>query len=102
MMKSITITEIMDDLRAAEEMVRQFERQYWLSSADFYTLYEQGLLDDGENLEDFTLWSSFYKIKQLREQQLQQISQQRLSQLPRKNNLHILNMPEPVLTFPSG
>ena len=102
MMKTVTITEILDDLRSAEEIVRQFERQYWLSSADFHNLYQQGLLDNGENLEDFTLWSSFYQIKQLREKQLQQLSQQRLAQLPRRNNLHILNIPEPVLTLPIG
>lgn len=67
----ITITEIIDALRAAEEMIRQFERRYWLSSADFYELYQQGLVDDGENSEDFALWSGFYMIKTDREAALQ-------------------------------
>ena len=59
----ITITEILDDLRAADEITRRFERRYWLSSADFYELYQQGLLDDGEHNEDFAEWSAFYQIK---------------------------------------
>ena len=62
-MSTVTITEILDDLRAADKITRRFERRYWLSSADFYELYRQGLLDDGEHTEDFTLWASFYEIK---------------------------------------
>jgi hypothetical protein len=62
-MTTVTITEILDDLRAADEITRRFERRYWLSSADFYELYSQGLLDDGEHTEDFALWAGFYEIK---------------------------------------
>lgn len=67
MMTDITITEILDDLRAADETTRRFERRYWLSSADFYELYQQGLLDDGEHTEDFAMWAGFYRIKLDRE-----------------------------------
>ena len=80
-MNQVTITEILDDLRAADEMTRRYERRYWLSSADFHDLYQQGLLDDGENLEDFTLGASFYQIKIRREADLQNLSQRRLEQL---------------------
>ena len=66
-MSSVTITEILDDLRAADEITRRYERRYWLSSADFYGLYSQGLLDDGEHTDDFALWAGFYEIKQDRE-----------------------------------
>ena len=45
-MAAVTITEILDDLRAADEITRRFEWRYWLSSADFYELYSQGLLVD--------------------------------------------------------
>ncbi len=69
--QSVTIGEIIDDLRAAEEMIRRFERRYWLSSADFYQFYQQGMLDDGENLEDFATWAGFYTIKLDREIALQ-------------------------------
>lgn len=77
----VTITEIIDDLRAAEEMVRRFERLYWLSSADFYDLYAQGLLDDGENSEDFAVWAGFHLIKVDREAALQALSHERTAKL---------------------
>jgi hypothetical protein len=65
-----TIPETLDDLRAADEIIRRYERQYGLSSADFYARYSQGRLDDGENLEDFTEWAAFYKLKLRRGQAL--------------------------------
>lgn len=80
-MTVVTMTEVMDDLRAAEEQIRRFERRYWLSSADFYELYSQGLLDNGEHTDDFALWAAFYEIKQDRESALQTLSQERLRQL---------------------
>lgn len=66
-MTTATITEILDDLRAADEITCRFERRHWLSSADFYKLYSQGLLDDGEHTDDFALWAAFYEIKLDRE-----------------------------------
>lgn len=81
MATSVTITEIIDDLRAADEITRRFERHYWLSSSDFYELYSQGLLDDGEHTEDFALWAGFYEIKLDRERALQQLSRDRLHHL---------------------
>jgi len=95
----ITITEIIDDLRAADEITRRFERKYWLSSADFYDLYQSGLLDDGENLEDYTLWAGFFQIKQDRESALATLSHQRLTQLRvamQETKIHIRPL-EPVL-----
>lgn len=74
-MSSVTITEILDDLRAADEVTRRYERRYWLSSADFYGLYSQGLLDDGEHTDDFALWAGFYEIKQDREKARSGLSQ---------------------------
>lgn len=50
-MKAVTITEILNDLRAADEVTRRFERRYWLSSAD--------------------LWAAFCEVKRDREQDLQ-------------------------------
>jgi hypothetical protein len=77
-MTSVTITEILDDLRAADETTRRFERRYWLSSADFYELYTQGMLDDGEHTEDFAVWAAYHEIKLDREKDLQQLSRARL------------------------
>jgi hypothetical protein len=81
MMIEATITEILDDLRASDEITRRFERRYWLSSADFYTLYQSGQLDDGEHAEDFAMWAGFYQIKLDREASLDKLSQVRLNQL---------------------
>jgi len=84
-MTSYTITEILDDLRAADETTRRFERRYWLSSADFYDLYQQGLLDDGEHAEDFAVWAAYHEIKQDRELTLQQLSGERKKKLRRQS-----------------
>lgn len=63
----ITLTQSLDDLRTADEITRRFERRYWLSSTDFYELYRQGLLDDGERTEDYALWAGFHLINQGRQ-----------------------------------
>jgi hypothetical protein len=76
-----TITQVLDDLRAADEITRTFERRYWLSSADFYRLYMQGLLDDGEHTDDFAEWSAYFQVKQDREAVLQTLSEERLRHL---------------------
>jgi len=73
-MATVTLSEILDDLRAADQTLRKFEQRYWLSSDVFYELYSQGRLDDGENLEDFSEWAGFYKIKQHREELLHSTS----------------------------
>ena len=78
--------EILDDLRAADEITRQFERRYWISSSDFYELYSQGLLDNGEHTEDFALWAAFCEIKRDREKDLQELSQKRLRQLRERSD----------------
>ena len=103
-MSTITITEILDDLRAADEITRRFERRYWLSSADFYGLYSQGLLDDGEHVEDFTLWAAFYEIKQDREKDLQRLSEERLRQLRKQSDQALIQIDprEPALEVASA
>jgi hypothetical protein len=95
-----TITEILDDLRAAHEIIRRYERRYWLSSEDFHRLYTQGLLDDGEHLEDLTEWAAFYKLKLRREDALQQISRRRVEALRRaeQGDAVKLDRPEPEFT----
>jgi glycogen debranching enzyme len=80
-MTEVTITQILDDLRAADEITRRFERRYWLDSADFYDLYMQGRLDDGEHIEDFAMWAGFYEVKRDRETALKQLSRERVRQL---------------------
>jgi len=100
----VTMTEILDDLRAADEITRRFERHYWLSSADFYALYQSGQLDDGEHLEDFSMWAAYHEIKQEREADLQALSHARLEQLraESKDKPLVLDPPEPSLQVTAG
>ena len=66
MARKLTVSEIIDDLRVVDEAIRRFERLYGLSSDQFFELYSQGLLDDGEHLHDFGQWAGFCKLRQRR------------------------------------
>jgi hypothetical protein len=98
-MATITLSDILDDLRAADQALRKFEQRYWISSTHFYELYSQGLLDDGEHLEDFSEWAGYYKLKLKREAALEQLSQQRLKRLQSRASDGIIELTpeEPVL-----
>jgi hypothetical protein len=80
-MSDITVGEILDDLRIAEEVIRKFERRYWITSEQFYELYNQGLLDNGEHSEDFSEWAGFYKLKMRRESAFRKLSRKRLEDI---------------------
>lgn len=98
-MATITLSEILDDLRAADQALRKFEQRYWLSSEVFYDLYSQGLLDDGSHLEDFAEWAGHYKLKLKREAALKAMSEKRVGDLRRqaKGETIDLSLQEPVL-----
>jgi hypothetical protein len=100
-MATLTLSDILDDLRVAEEGLHKFERRYWISSADFYDLYSKGLLDDGENAEDFAEWAGHYKLKQKRQAALEQISRQRLEALRQQSNQQPIRLTpaEPALNL---
>lgn len=66
-MMTLTLSDILDDLQATEEGLHKFERRLWISSDDFYALYSQGALDDGENAAAFAEWAGHYKLKQKRQ-----------------------------------
>ena len=98
-MSEITIGEILDDLRVAQEVLRKFERRYWITSEQFYELYNQGLLDNGEHAEDFSEWAGFYKLKMRREAAFQKLSQKRLEQMKASTpkGVIFLEPPEPIV-----
>jgi hypothetical protein len=102
-MATITLSDILDDLRAADQVLRKFEQRYWVSSDVFYDLYSQGRLDDGENLEDFSEWAGFYKIKQHREEMLRQFSRQRVAELSRSDEDELVRLApqEPLIEVPA-
>ena len=101
-MKTITLSDILEDLQAADQVLRRFEQRYWLSSRQFYQLYTEGALDDGEHSEDFAEWAGFYKLKLKREQALEQLSQERVASLPRKDGTNLIEIApaEPALQIP--
>jgi hypothetical protein len=98
-MATIALSDILDDLRATDQALRKFEQRYWISSDIFYELYSQGLLDDGENLEDFSEWAGFYKIKQHREELLRQFSRRRITEpgVVGRDGLIYLTPQEPLI-----
>ena len=102
-MATITLSDILDDLRAADQALRKFEQRYWLSSEVFYDLYSQGRLDNGEHVEDFSEWAGFYKIKQHREELLRQLSEQRVDELSALSEDDMLELAprEPVIQIPA-
>ena len=65
----LTLAEIIQDLHALEIRLRAYERKYGITSADFYNLYQQGLLDDEgfEQSTEFARWASAYALKLKRE-----------------------------------
>jgi len=69
-MTTLTLSDTLrvDDLRVEEEGLHKFERRYWISSDDFFKLYSQGQLDDGDagRAEDFAEWAGHYKLRQKR------------------------------------
>ena len=101
-MSAITIGDVLDDLRAADQALRRFEQRYWLSSDVFYDLYSQGRLDDGEHLDDFTEWAGFYKIRQHREELLRQFSRRRVAELSTTGEREFVSLGpgEPLITVP--
>lgn len=62
-----TMTEILDDLRVAEEAMRRFENQFQMTSEEFFSLYQQGKLDNGEHRQEFSEWAGFCQIQQDRQ-----------------------------------
>lgn len=96
-MTTLTLSDILDDLRMAEEGLHKFERRYWISSDDFFKLYSQGQLDDGENAEDFAEWAGHYKLRQKRLAGLEQLSKQRLETLRQHSERIRLTPAEPAL-----
>ncbi len=82
----MTLADIIQDLHALEARLREYEAKYGIASADFYELYQQGLLDD-EGLEqtlEFTRWASAYEMKLEREEAFRKISQRFISSLRAK------------------
>ena len=88
----ITLNTLLDDLQIAEQSLRRFEQRYCLSSEIFYELYTNGVLDDGNSLEEFAEWAGHYKLKSKREAKLKQYSQERIRLLRQQYKDNIIRL----------
>lgn len=73
--RAFSLTDVLDDFRTAEEGLHKFERRYWISSEQFFQLYEEGALDDGEHLEDFAEWAEHYRLRRKRQMAFEEYRQ---------------------------
>ncbi|MBV7327662.1 hypothetical protein KFU94_05265 [Chloroflexi bacterium TSY] len=98
-MGTLTLSDILDDLQNADRVLRRFEQRYWISTGQFYDLYSQGQLDNGDHAEEFAEWAGYYKLKLKRERALEELSRQRVTQLRSQASGDILQLApvEPVL-----
>ena len=101
-MGSIALSDILEDLRSADQALRKFEQRYWLSSEVFNELYSQGLLDNSSHAEDFAEWAGHYKLKLKRETALNRLSRCRLEELRSHAGGQTIDLApqEPVVDLP--
>lgn len=95
------LSDIIEDLHALDIRLLTYEKKYGLHSSDFYMLYQQGALDDGELEEtvDFTRWAGLYEIQQERELTFRQMSGDFVRTLRAKSpESPIRLMPNPALS----
>ncbi len=96
----MTLSDIIEDLHAIELRLLDFEKKYGLHSAEFYQLYQQGLLDDSdlEATVDFTRWAGLYEIQRIREDMFRKMSSEFIETLRAQSpqtSIHLV--PNPAL-----
>ena len=96
-MTELTLNELVESIYALGQEVKSFEKRYGLTSEDFYELFQQGLLDNGdyEGTEEFCQWAGLYETRLSREQQFQQLSRKALEQLKKGPGESVQLMPRP-------
>jgi hypothetical protein len=95
----LTLEDIIQDLRALDSRIRAYERKYGITSEDFYSLYQEGLLDDeGYELStEYTRWASAYALKLEREAAFRATSRAFVGDLRRQTSgrsLHLTPNPD--------
>jgi hypothetical protein len=79
----MTLYELIEDLQALRVRTQAYERKYGVTSEDFYSLYQQGLLDDEgfEQSTEFVRWASAYEMQMDRESEFEARSHSFVSEL---------------------
>jgi len=98
----LTLADIIQDLHALEIRLRAYERKYGITSADFYDLYQQGVLDDEgyEQSTEFARWASAYELKQKREAAFDSASHQFVETVKNAAKPSFRLVPNPALVQP--
>lgn len=98
-MADITLGELVESVYALGQEIKTFEKKYGLTSEDFYELFQQGLLDDGEyeKTEEFCRWAGLYEIRLSRERQFQRLSHKTLDQLKQTSGEFVRLAPQSQL-----
>ncbi len=79
----MTLYELIEDLQALRVRTQAYERKYGVTSQDFYSLYQRGLLDDEgfEQSTEFVRWASAYEMQMEREAEFEARSHSFVSEL---------------------
>ena len=90
----MNLDDLIESIYALAEEIKQYEQKYGLASAEFYQLYSQGELDDGEyeETEDFSLWAGLHEIKIDRELQFHDLSREKAKHMKRVANSDTLRL----------
>ena len=74
---------LIEDLQALRARTQAYERKYGVTSHHFYSLYQQGLLDDEgfEQSTEFVRWASAYEMQIDREAEFEARSHSFVSRL---------------------
>jgi len=79
----MTLYELIEDLHALRVRTYAYERRYGVTSQDFFSLYQQGLLDDVgfEQSAELVRWASAYEMQMEREAKFAACSRSFIDQL---------------------
>jgi hypothetical protein len=79
----MTLYELIEDLQALRVRTQAYERKYGVTSRDFHSLYQQGLLDDEgfEQSTEFARWASAYEMQMERQSEFEARSHSFVSEL---------------------
>jgi len=97
----MTLYELIEDLHAPWVCTQAYERKYGVTSQDFYSLYQQGLLDDQgfEQSTEFVRWASAYEMQMEREAEFEARSRSFIADLQQSTGDPVIHLkPNPQLS----
>ena len=93
----MSFDEILQDIHAAEDYVRKFERKYNIRSQTFYDSYTNGdEPPDMATVGDWALWAGAYRVLLERQQQYAEIIKSMQQQTPLVTIIEKASRREPI------